>query len=371
MKIFNLNKELSSQEKVIYGIIGLVIAIGAWWAAAEMSSKTIPKVEITKYLPSTIGNDSLKQVKLDSILRADSLKLVNATEFEKIYPLLPTPLQVVKSFPRLFTKDNILWHVWVSVWRNLKGYFWAIAFAIPIGFLLGLFPIFKGMFKNQVDALRYLPLTALTGLFMLWFGTSESMKVAFLAFGIIVYLLPVVMQRIEEVETTYLKTVFTLGANTWQTIKNVYFPSVMSKLIDDIRVLTAISWTYIIIAEYINREDGIGSMIQIKQRLQMRADMFAILLLIILVGFLQDRIFVYLDKRLFPHKYYKTAISGLKDIKYGIYLIFSIFVAKVLQEIFVPASSTAFNNIVYIVLISSILYMIYGEFKIRKTVKPI
>jgi len=206
---------------------------------------------------------------------------------------------------------------------------------------------------------------------MLWFGISESMKVAFLAFGIIVYLLPVVMQRIEEVEETYLKTVFTLGANTWQTIKNVYFPSVMSKLIDDIRVLTAISWTYIIIAEYINREDGIGSMIQIKQRLGMRADMFAILLIIILVGFLQDRIFVYLDKRLFPHKYYKSAIGGLKDIKYGIYLVLGIFIIKVLQEIFLPASGAMTNNIVYIVLISSVLYMLYGEFKISKTAKPI
>ncbi len=372
MKIFNLNKELTRQENWIYGIIGLLLMLGAWWAAAEAFSETRSLVETTQQLPSTIGKDSTANMaKLDSILRADSIKIANATDYVKEYPLLPTPLHVVQSFPRLFQKDNILWHVWVSIWRNLKGYFWAIAFAIPVGFLLGLFPIFKGMFKNQVDALRYLPLTALTGLFMLWFGISENMKVAFLAFGIIVYLLPVVMQRIEEVEATYLKTVFTLGANTWQTIKNVYIPSVMSKLIDDIRVLTAISWTYIIIAEYINREDGIGSMIQIKQRLQMRADMFAILLIIIMVGFLQDRIFVYLDKRLFPHKYYKSAISGLKDIKYGIYLVFSIFIIKVFQEIFFPQAGDMTNNIVYIVLISSVLYMLYGELKISKTVKPI
>ena len=371
MKIFNLNTELNTQQKWIYGILGIVIVVGLWWAAAEYSSKTIPKVEITQYLPSSLENDSLAQVKLDSILQADSVKLSNATEFEKIYPMIPTPLQVAQAIPSLFLKDDIIWNTWVSVWRNLKGYFWALVIAIPLGFLFGLFPIFKGMFKNQVDALRYLPLTALTGLFILWFGTSEGMKVAFLAFGIIVYLLPVVMTRIEEVKETYLKTVFTLGANTWQTIRTVYIPSVMSKLIDDIRVLTAISWTYIIIAEYINREDGIGGMIQLKQRFQKRADMFAILLIIILVGFLQDRIFVYLDKRLFPHKYYKTAMGGLKDIKYGIYLIFGIFTIKVLQEIFLPGSGGMVNNIVYIVLISSVLYMLYGEVRIRKTVTPI
>lgn len=370
MKFFKINDELTGRERWIYGLIGLVVLLGVWWGFAEMSSQMIPKVEITKRLPSNLENDSLAQLKLDSIIRADSIAMENATEFEKIYPILPTPLQVVQAFPELFAKDNILWHTWVSVWRNLKGYFWAIVFAIPIGFLFGLFPIFKGMFKSQVDAMRYLPLTALTGLFMLWFGTSESMKVAFLAFGIIVYLLPVVMQRIEEVEETYLKTVFTLGADTWQTVKTVFIPSVMSKLMDDIRVLTAISWTYIIIAEYINREDGIGGMIQLKQRFQKRPDMFAILLIIILVGFFQDRIFVYLDKRLFPHKYYKTSIAGLRDIKYGIYMIFGIFAAKVGQEIFAPAASS-FNNIVYVVLISGVLYMLYGEYRIRKSVQPV
>ncbi len=372
MRFFNLQQELTDTQKWLYGILGFVVLIGIWWGLAEYSSITVPKgVETTQYLPSTLEDNPGNQAKLDSILRADSIKLQNATEFEKIYPMIPTPLQVVESVPALFAKDNILWHTWVSIWRNLKGYFWALVIAIPLGFLFGLSPIFKGMFKNQVDAMRYLPLTALTGLFMLWFGTSEQMKVAFLAFGIIVYLLPVVMQRIEEVETTYLKTVFTLGATTWQTVKNVYIPSVMSKLIDDIRVLTAISWTYIIIAEYINREDGIGGMIQLKQRFQKRPDMFAILLIIILVGFFQDRIFVYLDKRLFPHKYYKTAITGLREIKYGIYLVLTIFAVKVFQEIYIPSASSMTNNIVYIVLISAVLFMIYGEWRVRKEVKPI
>ena len=145
-----------------------------------------------------------------------------------------------------------------SVWLNVQGYVWAIFISLPIGFLIGLFPLFRGLFSKQVDALRYLPLTALTGLFIVWFGIEDQMKIAFLAFGILVYLLPVVVQRIDEVKDVYLKTVFTLGASDWQTIKTVYIPSVLSKLIDDIRVLTAISWTYIIIAELINRQGGLA-----------------------------------------------------------------------------------------------------------------
>jgi len=176
--------------------------------------------------------------------------------------------------------------------------------AIPLGFLIGLIPLFRGAFQRQVDAFRYVPLTAVTGLFVLWFGINTSMQAHFLAFGILIYLLPVVVQRIDEVKEVYLKTVHTLGATDWQTFKTVYFPSVMSRLSDDIRVLTAISWTYIIVAESLGAKGGLGAMIwRIGQRLGKVDKMFALLIIIILIGLLQDRIFIYLDKKFFPFKY--------------------------------------------------------------------
>ena len=140
----------------------------------------------------------------------------------------------------------------------------------------------------------------------MWLGLGNEMKVAFLAFGIIVYLVPVVVQRIDEVDDVFLKTVFTLGANNWQKIRTVYLPSVLSRLSDDIRVLTAISWTYITIAEMLNRSGGIGELIWIARR-QSRIDKaFAVLLVIVLIGILQDKLFLLLDRWLFPHKYVKN-----------------------------------------------------------------
>ena len=150
--------------------------------------------------------------------------------------------------------------------------------------------------------MRYIPLTATTGLFIAWYGIYTNMKVQFLAFGIIVYLLPVVIQRVDEVEDVYVDTVYTLGATKWQTVKSVFIPAVLSKISDDIRVLVAISWTYIIVAELVNKQGGIGDMIYTSAR-QSRIDkVFALLLLIIVIGFVQDKIFVFLDKILFPHK---------------------------------------------------------------------
>ncbi len=364
MSLFKLRGKLDSSQSLILGIVGFIILIAVWWILAEVFSieKRVLKNFDTR-MESTLGMDSVRaKVYLDSLAKADELAYDNSTETEKVYPLLPPPLEVLKSFPSLYQNDELLSNTWISIWRNIKGYFWAVFICVPIGFLIGLLPIFRGLFSKQVDALRYLPLTALTGLFIIWFGIGEKMKVAFLAFGIIVYLLPVVVQRVDEVKDVYLKTVFTLGATDWQTIRTVYLPSVMSKLMDDIRVLTAISWTYIIIAELLNREGGIGSLIYIKARQGQIAKVFAILIVIIIVGFFQDRIFTYLDKRLFPHKYHKTALRGVTETQYGIYVMLGIILLAIIFGVLFPGFAALTTTILPIVLISGLLLVLYGEY---------
>ena len=149
-----------------------------------------------------------------------------------------------------------------------------------------------------------MPLTAVTGLFIAWFGIDSEMKIAFLAFGILVYLLPVIVQRIDEVEEVYVQTAYTLGASNWQQIRTVFIPAVLSRVSDDIRVLVAISWTYIIVAELVNANSGGIGALAFKMARQSRIDkVFAILLIIIAVGFLQDKLFKLLDRLLFAHKY--------------------------------------------------------------------
>jgi NitT/TauT family transport system permease protein len=218
--------------------------------------------------------------------------------------ILPNPVDVLKSFRDLHVDNELTKNVCRSLGFNLSGYIEAILLSIPLGFTLGLIPFFRGAFQGPVNAIRYVPLPAAIGLFIAWFGLGTGLKVHFLAFGILIYLIPVVVQRIDEVKEVYLKTVFTIGATSWQTIRTVYFPSVISRLFDDIRILTAISWTYIIIAESIGGEGGIGALIWRVGQRQGRTDkIFALLIIIVLIGIIQDKIFTALDKEFFPFKY--------------------------------------------------------------------
>lgn len=368
MSLFELRGTLNKTQSWVLGIAGIVVLVVVWWFLAELLSRKIPVVEgYTTHLPSSLNLDSTGVVlNRDSLLREDSIRYANAKEFKKVYPLLPPPDQVIKSFAPLEKKDRLFANTLRSVWLNTQGYFWAILLAIPLGFIIGLLPLFRGLFNKQVDALRYLPLTALTGLFIIWFGIEDQMKIAFLAFGIIVYLLPVVVQRIDEVEDVHLTTVFTLGAKSWQTIKTVYFPAVFSKLIDDIRVLTAISWTYIIIAELLNRQGGIGGLIYLKQRQGEVEKLFAILIVIIVIGFIQDRIFVYMDRRLFPFKYYKRSLDGIKEVEYGLFAIFLAGLLAILIPIFSGTLFTTVQPFINIIAMASLVIIAYGEVKVQR-----
>lgn len=360
MWMFKLRGELTKTQSLVLGLIGFLIFIFFWWIMAEFLSVQKPIVEgyETNYEGKT-------DAQLDSLERVNNALYENATEFETVYPNLPPPLKVLKSYKSLFNDDNLVANVLQSIWINLQGYVWAILVCIPLGFIIGLIPLFRGLFSRQVDAVRYLPLSALVGLFVAWFGIDNPMRVAFLAFGIIVYLLPVIVQRIYEVQDVYLKTVYTLNATDWQTIKSVYFPSVMSKVMDDMRVLTAISWTYIIIAELVNREGGIGSLIFIKFRQGQLHKAFAILIIIVVIGFFQDQIFKLIDRKLFPHKNYKSFLPGIKESRYGVFVILGVLSLAVVFGTFLglPAMVVTF---LWLIIASAVLFILYGEFLLRK-----
>ncbi|MCD7933659.1 MAG: ABC transporter permease subunit [Tannerellaceae bacterium] len=224
--------------------------------------------------------------------------------------ILPNPVKVLLSYGELYSDYELLPNTWYSIKLNIYGYVTAIILALPIGFIIGMFPIARSLFSQYIDAFRFLPLTAITGIFIAWFGIGFDMKVYFLSFGILIYLLPVIVQRINELQNpsnnkdyVYLQTITTLGATNWQKFRHVYFPYVTEKISEDIRVLTAISWTYIIVTELLNKEGGIGGMIYTLGRQSRTPEVFALLFLIILIGFMQDKLFKLLDQLLFPSKY--------------------------------------------------------------------
>jgi NitT/TauT family transport system permease protein len=217
--------------------------------------------------------------------------------------ILPSPFQVLLALKEILVESQSYVNIWYSIKLNLTGYLIALVITIPFGFFISLYPIGRGLFNSNINATRYLPLTAVTGLFIAWFGIQFDMKSYFMGFSILIYLLPAMIQRVDETEKIHLQIIHTLGASNWQKFKYVYFPSTMPKFWRDTRLLVAISWTYIIVAELINKTGGVGAMIFNAGKQSRNDIIISILILIIVIGMLQDVLFYLSHKAMFPHDY--------------------------------------------------------------------
>ena len=217
--------------------------------------------------------------------------------------VMPTPQKTWNAFLEMKADDDLLTNIWFSVRINIIGYLKCIIAALVVGFAIGLSPKVRRMFSQQVNALRFVPITALMGIFIAISGLTITTKINFLAFGIWVYLVPVVVQRIDEVNVTHLQMMKTLGASFWQSVRYVTWRSVMSRLSDDIRILVGISWTYIIVAELAGIQGGLGSLIFLGERQSNVGKVYAVIFIIVIIGILQDALFRLIDRLLFKFKY--------------------------------------------------------------------
>lgn len=222
--------------------------------------------------------------------------------------ILPSPGNVLRALPVLISDYNLLDNIWYTVQLNLIGYILALLVAIPLGFLIGVFPLLNALFRRYFEGTRYLPLPTVSGIFISIFGLAFIMKASFLAFGIFIFALPSVVGKIMDLQNpgnvkdnVYIQTAKTIGMGNWQTFRYVYIPYVMERVYDDIRSLVAISYTYVVIAESLNKVGGIGAMISTFTRQSRTPEIYALLFVIVLIGLLQDYLFGIMKPILFPH----------------------------------------------------------------------
>jgi NitT/TauT family transport system permease protein len=148
--------------------------------------------------------------------------------------------------------------------------------------------------------LRYMPISAFIPLTILWFGIGERQKLAFLFLGVFVYLLPVVVSAIRAVPEELVQTARTLGASRSQVILSVLLPSALPEIFDSFRVMNAIAWTYVILAEFVNTTHGLGYLIKLAGDRLKTAEMFAGVIIIGVIGLATDGLLRALSRVFFP-----------------------------------------------------------------------
>jgi NitT/TauT family transport system permease protein len=216
--------------------------------------------------------------------------------------ILPSPTEVLRAFPALHFEEALVRSAGWSIYRVTMGFVLSALVAIPLGLLMGTFPPVKHFFAPILDPLRFLPISALVPLTIVWFGIEEKQKIAFLFLGTVVYLLPLVVEAVEGVEEVYLQTALTLGATRGQVVRHVLVPGSLPAIGEALRVLNGIGWTYVILAEVINARYGLGALITVAAKRSHVDQIFALVLVILVIGVVTDQVIRFLNQRLFQWK---------------------------------------------------------------------
>lgn len=226
-----------------------------------------------------------------------------SAESRMISPLiLPSPLEVLGSFKSLWFEKELTRSIIASTLRVLGGFIAGLIVAFPLGILMGAFSKIRALFDPIAVFGGYLPIPALVPLTLSLFGTGETQKIMFLALAFFVYLLPLFIRAIDSVDETYLRTASTLGASKWQTVRYVMFGVAFPGIYNAMRMGFGIGWTYIILAEMVAAERGLGQIIIVAQRRGPREHIYLVLVVIVLIAYVTDKMWVRVGRHLFPYQ---------------------------------------------------------------------
>jgi ABC-type nitrate/sulfonate/bicarbonate transport system permease component len=225
-----------------------------------------------------------------------------AAEERVISPtILPSPAEVVASFPELWFDRALTRNLAVSFTRVVEGFALAVAVSFPLGVLMGSFTKVKATFTPLTVFGAYLPIPTLVPLTLSLFGTGELQKVMFLALAFGIYLVPLIVAAVDGVDDTYLKTAYTLGASRTQAVSRVLLPIAWPEIFRALRLGFGVGWSYILLAEMVDVGRGLGGIIITSQRRGPREHIYLVLLVIVAVAFLTDKVWAAAGRWLFPY----------------------------------------------------------------------
>ena len=216
---------------------------------------------------------------------------------------LPSPWSVVQAFMYLSWYEGnsqLFAAIVASVTRVLIASAFVLAIGIPTGIMMGSSPSLNASISPLIDPLRSAPIVAILPILVMWFGLGEDMKIIFLFLGAVVYMVPMVRDAIKAVPYTYWESARDLGATKFECISRAVLPMAMPRIADGIIVSVSIMWTYINVAEYVNAGTGLGSLIQNAKRFSAMDQVFAVIVVIILLATLTFQGMTYLKRKIYP-----------------------------------------------------------------------
>jgi len=216
--------------------------------------------------------------------------------------ILPSPAEVIKSFPSLLNDRALVESIAATLKRVLVGFGLAAVVGVPLGILAGSWRVIEAAGAPLALFGRNLPVAALIPLTILWFGIDETQKVMFIFIACVPFVYSNVVAAIAGVPDRYVETAQTLGATPFQIVRKVLVALAIPDIYNGLRHLFGLAFGYIMLAELINAQHGLGFLLMSSQRRGLSEHIILILIIIGLLAFGIDRVLLFFQRGLFPYR---------------------------------------------------------------------
>jgi NitT/TauT family transport system permease protein len=222
----------------------------------------------------------------------------NAGLVERVF--MPTPGDVWKRVSVWWSQDGLLNDTFISIYRVTMGWLLSALVALPLGMLIGTFRPVQALLEPLTDFIRYMPAVAFIPLVMLWVGIDEPSKIAIIFIGTFFQMVLMVAEDVRRVPQAQIEAAQTLGATRGEIIKLVLLPGAKPALVDTLRITMGWAWTYLVVAELVAANSGLGYAILKAQRFLQTDKIFGGIIIIGLIGLITDQLFRWMHRLAFP-----------------------------------------------------------------------
>src|SRR5690349_3345271 len=230
-----------------------------------------------------------------------------ATNLHWIKPLfLPSPQAVYQKFLYVategFANSTLAQHTGVSLLRVFGAFLLACVTAIPVGILMGVTRLARGVFDPPIEFYRPLPPLAYLPLIIIWFGIDELSKVLLIYLACFAPLAMSARAGVRSVSQEQINAAYSMGASKWQVIRHVIVPAAMPEILTAMRIAIGFGWTTLVAAEMVAATKGLGQMVLNASNF-LRTDIVIMGIVVIgAVAYLFDLLMRYVEHLVVPWK---------------------------------------------------------------------
>jgi NitT/TauT family transport system permease protein len=219
---------------------------------------------------------------------------------------IPSPVQTVMAAWRLTVSGKLPAEAGISCLRVLIGFVAASVVGVTVGLTAGAFLLVNRLVVPVNSFLRYIPPTAFISLLIIYFGIGESYKYAVVFLGVVFFIIQMVIDVAEDIDRRYFEMALTSGYGSLRILTEVVLPASWPRVVDVLRINLSASWTFLVAAELIGAETGLGHLIAVSQRYLRIDDLYVGILTFGLIGIVTDRGIEWVSRRLFRWHYVST-----------------------------------------------------------------